>query len=84
MRHAFHRPAGRAFVACVGRLAVLAAVLAVLPLRANAADGQSGIMSQGCGPVDTSTLGYKTVTCTATNGAGLVGTRKLTYKVIAP
>lgn len=57
---------------------------ASLTANANAADAQSGVASSSCGPVDTSTLGYKTVVCTAANGAGLVGNRSLSYKVVAP
>lgn len=48
---------------------------------ANASDNISGIDSQGCAPVDTSTPGIHTVNCTATNDAGLTGSQPATYFV---
>ncbi len=42
----------------------------------------SGIASQSCGAVLTSTIGFKTVTCTATDGAGNTANASLTYWVI--
>lgn len=47
----------------------------------NASDALSGVASQSCGVLDTSTLGSKSVNCTATNGAGLVGNAAVVYTV---
>lgn len=48
---------------------------------ANATDATSGVASQGCGSVDTTTPGAHAVTCTATDNAGNTGTATLTYVV---
>ena len=48
---------------------------------ANATDATSGIATQGCGPVDTSTVGTHAVTCTATDNAGNTATAEATYTV---
>lgn len=49
-----------------------------------ATDKASGIASQTCGTVDTSTAGKKDLTCTATDAAGNTATAKATYTVIKP
>ena len=49
---------------------------------ANASDAMSGVASQGCGPVVTSTVGTFTVTCTATDVAGNTRTATATYSVV--
>ena len=48
---------------------------------ANATDSPSGVASQSCGTVDTSTPGVHTVTCNATDNAGNSGSTTLTYVV---
>jgi hypothetical protein len=48
---------------------------------ANATDQTSGVASQSCGAVDTSSAGLHTVGCTATDNAGNVGTASLGYLV---
>lgn len=48
----------------------------------NASDALSGIASQNCGTVDTSTPGIKTVVCTAIDNAGNTATANATYQVI--
>ena len=48
---------------------------------ANATDATSGVASSGCGTVDTSTPGAKTVTCTATDNAGNETSVTLDYVV---
>ncbi len=48
----------------------------------NATDTLSGIASQNCGAIDTSTLGNKTVVCTATDRAGNSVTRTASYRVV--
>lgn len=48
---------------------------------ANAADALSGLASATCGPLDTSTAGTKTVTCTATDKAGNTASATATYTV---
>jgi hypothetical protein len=48
---------------------------------ANASDGVSGVSTQGCDPVDTSTAGTHTLTCTATDNAGNTATVTATYLV---
>jgi hypothetical protein len=48
----------------------------------NASDGLSGIASQSCGAVNTSSVGPKSVTCTATDVAGNTKTATLNYSVI--
>jgi len=47
-----------------------------------ATDTGSGIATQSCGPLSTSTVGTKTVTCTATDNAGNTATASTTYRVI--
>jgi hypothetical protein len=47
----------------------------------NASDTLSGIASQSCDAVDTSSLGSKTVTCTATDNAGNTNIASATYLV---
>ncbi|HEU0296751.1 MAG TPA: PxKF domain-containing protein, partial [Anaerolineales bacterium] len=50
---------------------------------ANATDDTgSGIASQSCGPIDTSTVGTHSVTCTATDHAGNTATATVDYQVI--
>jgi hypothetical protein len=49
---------------------------------AGAADDVSGVVSQSCEAVDTSSIGRHTVRCTATNGAGLTTTVDVAYHVI--
>ncbi|WP_404429346.1 hypothetical protein LG299_08910 [Microbacterium lacus] len=49
-----------------------------------ATDAASGIASQTCGAVDTSTAGKKTLFCTATDAAGNTSTAKATYTVTKP
>lgn len=48
----------------------------------NASDSVSGIASASCSVADTSTIGLKTVTCTATDAAGNVGTNTAAYRVV--
>lgn len=48
----------------------------------NATDALSGIASQSCGAMNTSTLGTRTVTCTATDRAGNTTSRSATYRVV--
>jgi hypothetical protein len=48
----------------------------------NATDGLSDIASQSCDAVDTSSVGYKAVTCTATDRAGNTATATATYQVV--
>jgi hypothetical protein len=47
-----------------------------------ATDSGSGIASQSCAPVVTSSVGTKTITCTATDNAGNTATATVTYRVI--
>jgi hypothetical protein len=49
---------------------------------AGATDSGSGIATQSCGAVNTSTVGAKTVTCTATDNAGNTATGAASYNVI--
>lgn len=49
---------------------------------AAATDDVSGVVSQSCDAVDTSSVGKHTVSCTATNGAGLTTTADVAYQVI--
>ncbi len=58
------------------------ALNAVASASANASDPESGISTATCGAIDTSTIGSRTVTCTATNAAGLTTTKTLSYKVV--
>ena len=50
----------------------------------NASDPESQIAYEACGPIDTSTAGAFTVTCSATNGLGLVTTVQVPYTVVDP
>ncbi len=47
-----------------------------------AADGLSGVATQSCGAVDTSTVGTHSVLCTATDKAGNSNSQSANYKVI--
>ena len=47
----------------------------------NAADALSGLASQSCGALDTSTTGSKSTTCSATDNAGNSRTVTLNYTV---
>jgi hypothetical protein len=47
----------------------------------NASDATSGVASASCAPVDTSTPGARSLTCTATDNAGNTATAELTYVV---
>lgn len=49
---------------------------------AGATDTGSGIATQSCGPVNTSTVGTKTVTCMATDVAGNTAVANASYSVI--
>jgi hypothetical protein len=49
---------------------------------AGATDSGSGVASQHCGAVLTSSVGTRTVTCTATDSAGNTSSAMATYKVI--
>lgn len=48
---------------------------------AGAEDGLSGIASQGCGTLDTSSVGAKSLVCTASDRAGNTASASLTYQV---
>jgi hypothetical protein len=48
----------------------------------NASDALSGIASQSCDAVDTSTVGSKTIICTATDNAGNASSASVSYSVI--
>jgi hypothetical protein len=50
-------------------------------VSAGATDALSGVASQSCGALDTSTIGPKSVTCTATDVAGNVATTNVSYVV---
>jgi len=52
-------------------------------VTAGATDTGSGVASQSCGALDTSTVGTKSVTCSATDQAGNTGTASVSYQVIA-
>lgn len=47
----------------------------------NASDDTSGVASASCGPVDTSTAGDHTVSCTATDRAGNTATATIQYVI---
>jgi hypothetical protein len=47
----------------------------------NANDALSGVASQSCGAIDTSSVGTKTVSCTATDNAGNTDTASASYRV---
>jgi hypothetical protein len=51
-------------------------------VTANASDSLSGIASQSCAALDTTSAGTKTVTCTANDNAGNTGSASVTYQVI--
>ncbi|CAN5448349.1 hypothetical protein BH20ACI1_BH20ACI1_13150 [soil metagenome] len=48
----------------------------------NATDGLSGIASESCGAVDTTSVGFQTVACTATDLAGNTVNTNATYQVV--
>jgi hypothetical protein len=48
----------------------------------NASDENSGVASGSCDPVDTSSVGAKMLTCTATDMAGNTATASVAYNVI--
>jgi hypothetical protein len=48
----------------------------------NAVDNNSGIASASCDPIDTSSVGLKSVTCTATDNAGNTASATAAYNVI--
>ena len=48
----------------------------------NASDALAGVASASCGAVDTSSVGAKTVTCTATDNAGNTRSASASYQVI--
>ena len=50
----------------------------------NATDALSGIWSQSCDGTETSTIGPKTVTCTAVDSANNTTTRSVVYTVVWP
>ena len=50
-------------------------------VTSGAADALSGLSADGCGAIDTTTPGTKTVTCTATDNAGNSDTASATYVV---
>ena len=49
---------------------------------ANASDADSGIASQSCNAIDTSSVGEHSVRCTATDNAGNTATTETTYRVV--
>jgi hypothetical protein len=51
-------------------------------VTANATDALSGLASQSCGALDTSTVGSKSVTCTATDNAGNTASASVSYGVV--
>ncbi len=51
-------------------------------VTSGAADTLSGLASQSCSALNTSTIGTKTVTCTATDNAGNTSTASASYTVI--
>jgi PKD repeat protein len=54
---------------------------AAVTVSANASDPESGIASESCGTVDTTSVGDKSVLCSATNGVGLTSTVTVNYTV---
>jgi hypothetical protein len=48
----------------------------------NASDAMSGVAAQSCGALDTSSVGNKTVTCSASDNAGNSASQAVSYKVI--
>lgn len=59
------------------------AVNGTATVTSGAADALSGLASQTCGALDTSTPGTKSVTCTAIDNAGNTATASASYQVIA-
>jgi large repetitive protein len=53
-------------------------------VAANAADALSGLALEDCGALDTSSVGSKSVTCTATDKAGNTAGANASYSVVAP
>ena len=53
-------------------------------VTANASDTLSGLASQSCGTLDTSSIGSKSVTCTASDNAGNTASVVASYQVIYP
>jgi hypothetical protein len=53
----------------------------VVTINPGAADTGSGLKSSGCDPVNTSTVGNHTITCTATDNAGNTNSQQITYFV---
>jgi hypothetical protein len=51
-------------------------------VTSGAADVLSGLASQSCGTLDTTGVGTKTVTCTATDNAGNTTSASVTYQVV--
>jgi hypothetical protein len=51
-------------------------------VAASASDSGSGIASQSCGSLNTSSVGSKTVSCTATDNAGNTASKTASYQVI--
>ncbi|MCE7985038.1 MAG: hypothetical protein DYG89_28015 [Caldilinea sp. CFX5] len=51
-------------------------------VTSGAADGVSGIASESCGTLDTSTVGIQSVTCTATDNAGNTASVTINYQVV--
>ena len=49
---------------------------------ANASDATSGVASKTCDPIDTSSVGEKSVECQATDAAGNGAAKKATYSVV--
>jgi hypothetical protein len=53
-------------------------------VSSGAADALSGLVSQSCGALDTSSVGSKSVNCTATDNAGNSASASASYQVIYP
>jgi Tol biopolymer transport system component len=51
-------------------------------ISTGAEDNLSGVSSQSCDSIDTSSVGTKTVTCTATDNAGNTSSKSVSYNVI--
>ena len=54
----------------------------VATVTSGAADGLSGLASQSCGALDTSSIGSKTVICSATDNAGNTSSTSVLYSVL--
>jgi hypothetical protein len=52
-------------------------------VSSGAADALSGLASESCSALDTSTVGTKSVTCSATDNAGNTSTASVSYEVIS-